>query len=105
MDTPDPSLTKIRYAKRAVDDDAWISAFLQRAPFGVLATEWQGQPFAKPTTFVYDPGHQAIYFHGALEGRTLQNLEANPRVCFNVSQMDACGRRIPPWDSGWNMPQ
>jgi nitroimidazol reductase NimA-like FMN-containing flavoprotein (pyridoxamine 5'-phosphate oxidase superfamily) len=73
-------------------DDAWIAAFLQRAPFGILATEWQGQTFQKPTLFVYAPAEHAIYFHGALEGRLPQNLQANPRASFCAAEI---GRLLP----------
>ncbi len=73
-------------------DDAWIAAFLQRVPFGILATEHQGQPFQKPTLFIYSPSDHAIYFHGATEGRLPQNLAANPRSSFCVAEM---GRLLP----------
>ena len=87
----DASFTKIRLQERAQDDE-WVRACLQRLPFGMLATEWQGQSFIKPTLFVYDQERNAIYFHGALEGRMRTNLEANPRVCFCVAEM---GRLLP----------
>ena len=73
-------------------DDAWIKAYLRRVPFGTLATESEGQPFTKPTLFVYDEGDHAIYFHGALAGRMRTNLEANPRVSFCIAEM---GRLLP----------
>ena len=73
-------------------DDAWIAAFWQRVPFGVLATEWQGQTFQKPTLFVYAPEEHAIYFHGALEGRLPQNVQANPRASFCAAEI---GRLLP----------
>ena len=58
----------------------------------MLATEYEGQPFIKPTLFVYDEAENAIYIHGALEGRMRTNLEANPRVSFCVAEM---GRLLP----------
>jgi nitroimidazol reductase NimA-like FMN-containing flavoprotein (pyridoxamine 5'-phosphate oxidase superfamily) len=73
-------------------DDAWIRAYLKQVPFGMLATEYEGQPFIKPTSFVYDESEHAIYFHGALAGRMRTNLEANPRVSFCVAEM---GRLLP----------
>jgi uncharacterized protein len=73
-------------------DDAWIKAALRRVPFGTLATEYQGQPFIKPTTYAYDEAENAIYIHGALAGRMRNNLEQNPRVCFCVAEM---GRLLP----------
>jgi nitroimidazol reductase NimA-like FMN-containing flavoprotein (pyridoxamine 5'-phosphate oxidase superfamily) len=69
-------------------DDKWIREFLHRAPYGVLGTEWQGQPFVKPTLYVYNEESNALYFHGALEGRTRVNIETNQRVSFCVAEME-----------------
>lgn len=92
MGVDDQAINEVRRENRAVKDEAWIKSFLNRAPFGVLGTEWQGQPFLKPTTFVYHEADRALYFHGALQGRTRLNLEANPRASFCVSEM---GRLLP----------
>jgi nitroimidazol reductase NimA-like FMN-containing flavoprotein (pyridoxamine 5'-phosphate oxidase superfamily) len=78
--------------KNRAKDDAWIRAFLQRAPFGMLATEYEGQPFLKPTQFAYVEAENAVYIHGALEGRMRTNIELNPRVSFCVAEM---GRLLP----------
>jgi nitroimidazol reductase NimA-like FMN-containing flavoprotein (pyridoxamine 5'-phosphate oxidase superfamily) len=88
----DPSLTHIRRHDRAVEDQAWIAAFLQRAPFGVLAMSVDDQPFVNTNNFAYDPARHAIYFHHADDGRTLHTLTQNPRVCFTAAQM---GRLLP----------
>jgi nitroimidazol reductase NimA-like FMN-containing flavoprotein (pyridoxamine 5'-phosphate oxidase superfamily) len=61
---------------------------LHSAPFGMLATEWHGQPYVKPILFGYDEPVQALYFHGAEHGHTLRNIQANPRACFSVCKMD-----------------
>jgi nitroimidazol reductase NimA-like FMN-containing flavoprotein (pyridoxamine 5'-phosphate oxidase superfamily) len=73
-------------------DDAWVSAYLQRVPFGMLATEYDGQPFIKPTTFAYDEKENTVYIHGALAGRMRANIQLNPRVSFCVAEM---GRLLP----------
>lgn len=92
MTSPLQSYAQVRRRDRAVDDDAWIRAMLHRAPYGVLATAHEGQPFVNPNTFAYDEAANAIYLHTATEGRTRSNVEANPRVCFSVSEM---GRLLP----------
>ena len=84
--------TQIRRQDRAVTDEAWIKAFLHRAPYGVLATSYEGQPFVNTNLFVYDEANHAIYLHTAPVGRTKANVEANGRVCFCVSEM---GRLLP----------
>lgn len=87
-----PTLNRPRRADRAVTDEAWLKAMLQQAPYGILGTEWQGQPYVKPTLFAYDEVRHAIYFHGALEGSTRANIEVNPRTSFCVCEM---GRLLP----------
>lgn len=89
-----PSLpdTDIRRKKRAVTDEIWIQDFLQRAPFGVMATVFEGRPFTVARNFAYDEGKHAIYLHGAKKGRTYTNVQANNQVCLNVSEM---GRLLP----------
>lgn len=89
-DTTKP-INQPRRADRA-KDDAWIKALLKRVPFGMIATECDGQPFIKPTMFVYDENENAIYIHGAPEGRMRTNIERNPRVSFCIAEM---GRLLP----------
>jgi nitroimidazol reductase NimA-like FMN-containing flavoprotein (pyridoxamine 5'-phosphate oxidase superfamily) len=78
--------------KDRAKDGAWISEYLKKVPFGMLATEYEGQPFIKPTLFVYDESENAIYIHGALVGRMHTNLEVNPRVSFCIAEL---GRLLP----------
>ena len=78
--------------KDRAKDDAWIRAYLKRVPFGMLATAFEGQPFLKPTLFVYAEAENAIYIHGALVGRMRTNVEHNPRVSFSIAEM---GRLLP----------
>ena len=87
-----PDLTTVRRADRAVSDDAWIREYLHRAPYGVLGSVMNGQPFLNPITFVFDEQAHAIYLHSAREGRMRTNIEASDRVCFCVSEM---GRLLP----------
>jgi hypothetical protein len=82
----------IRRGDRAVEDVAWIKAFLHRAPFGILATSSEGQPFVNSNLFVYDEAGHAIFMHTASTGRTRANVEANSLVCFHVAEM---GRLLP----------
>ena len=84
-------LTKIRRHDRA-KDNAWIKEFIQRALFGTMATSQDGQPFLVARNFAYDPEKHAIYMHGAKKGRTIENAQAYPKVCFSVSEM---GRLLP----------
>lgn len=82
----------IRRSDRAVDDENWIREFIRAAPFGVLATQWEGQPFINSNIYVYDEARHAIYLHTARSGRTRANVDAGSPVCFSISAM---GRLLP----------
>ncbi len=81
------SLTKMRRKDRAITDDNWIIALLNRAGYGVLATCKDGQPFTVARNFSYDAEKHAIYFHGARKGRTFEQAEGGRKANLNVSEM------------------
>jgi hypothetical protein len=83
---------EVRRSDRAVDDDAWIAAFLRAAPMAQLATVDGGQPFINSNLFVFDEAQRAIYMHTAGAGRTRANVDGDERVCFSASEM---GRLLP----------
>lgn len=84
--------TEIRRSDRAVEDDAWIRAFLRQAPVGILATAQDDQPFLNSNLFVYDEPAQVIYMHTARVGRTPANLADEKKICFTIFEM---GRLLP----------
>ncbi len=88
----DKSRKEIRKTEYAVNDEAWIKAVLTRGGLGVLGTVHESQPFVTPINYVYLEEDHAIYFHGTFVGRLRANMDINPNVCFNVSEM---GRIIP----------
>lgn len=72
--------------------DEWIRAFLREAQVGHIASTRDGQPFLNPSTFWFDEENHQIVFHSNLTGRVRSNIETNPRVCFEASEM---GRLLP----------
>lgn len=84
--------SRVRRKDREVKEEGWIREFLHKASFGVLGTSSTNQPFLTSLIFVFDEAGHAIYLHSALRGRTRSNLEANPKVCFTVSEI---GRFLP----------
>lgn len=68
-------------------DDAWIRAFLHRAQVGHIASAREGQPFLNPTTFWFDEDRHRIIFHSNIAGRIRSNIENNPKVCFEASEL------------------
>lgn len=73
-------------------DDEWIRAFLREANVGHIASARDGQPFLNPTTFWFDEVNHQIIFHSNLAGRIRSNIESNPRVCFEASEL---GKLLP----------
>lgn len=74
-------------------EEAWVCAFLHRAPYGFFATVGdEGQPFLNSNLFVYDEGRHCIYLHTHRTGRTRDNLARPDKVAFGVAGM---GRLLP----------
>ena len=73
-------------------DDDWIRAFLREARVGHIATSRQGQPFLNPSTFWFDEEKHQIVFHSNVAGRVRSNIETNPKVCFEASEL---GKMLP----------
>jgi uncharacterized protein len=73
-------------------DDQWIRAFLREAKVGHIASARNDQPFINPTTFWFDEANHQIIFHSNLAGRIRSNIEINPRVCFEASEL---GKMLP----------
>ena len=86
---------EVRRRDREVTDEAWIRAYLGAAPYGVLATVDEGQPFINSNLFVYDEDTHAVYIHTARVGRTqanIDNYESGIPACFSTFSM---GRLLP----------
>jgi nitroimidazol reductase NimA-like FMN-containing flavoprotein (pyridoxamine 5'-phosphate oxidase superfamily) len=73
-------------------DDDWIRAFLREANVAHIATARDGQPFLNPTTFWFDEANHRVIFHSNLAGRVRSNIEANPNVCLEASEL---GKMLP----------
>ena len=73
-------------------DDEWIRAFLKEAKVGHVATAVDNQPFLTPTSFWYDEENHQVIFHSNVAGRIRSNIEANPKVSMEASEL---GRLLP----------
>lgn len=73
-------------------DDNWIRSFLKEAKIGHIASSMDGQPFINPTTFWYDEANHQIVFHSNAAGRVRSNIENNPKVSLEASEL---GRFLP----------
>ena len=61
-----------------------MEAILRAIPLGYLGMAMGGEPYVVPLNYAYIDGK--ILFHCALEGKKLDYLAANPRVCFSVAR-------------------
>ena len=68
-------------------DDEWIRAFLRESQVAHIASSRDGQPFLTPSTFWFDEENHQIIFHSNIAGRIRSNIEANSRVCLEVSEL------------------
>lgn len=68
-----------------IEDRKEMEKILTRAPVGHLGLVDEGEPYVVPLNFVYADGR--IYFHTGLEGRKLDIMQKNPRVCFAANEM------------------
>lgn len=71
---------KMRRSDRELTREETEKVLLE-AEWGTLCTvNSDGSPYCVPLNFAYSDG--AIYLHGALEGQKVDNIAANPDVCF-----------------------
>lgn len=91
-DYTDQSPTAFQRLPEYKRDDEWIRNFLREAQVGHIASARDGQPFLNPSTFWFDEEHHQIIFHSNVSGRVRSNIETNPRVCFEASEL---GKMLP----------
>jgi hypothetical protein len=70
-----------------VRDDDWIRGFLRRGQIAHIASLWNDQPFITPSTYFYDEANHRLIFHSNITGRIRSNIERQPQVCVEVSEM------------------
>lgn len=88
----DDARSQVRRRDRG-KDDAWVRAYVKRAPYGFLATvDDEGQPFLNSNLFVYDEDRHCVYLHTHRTGRTRDNLARPEKVAFGIAGM---GRLLP----------
>jgi len=68
-------------------EEDWIRSFLKTAKVGHIATSIDGQPFINPTTFWLDEKNHQIVFHSNVAGRVRSNIESNPKVSLEASEL------------------
>ena len=77
----------MRRNERAIENRGEIDAIIRACRVCRLGMTDGAQPYVVPLSFGYDG--RALYFHCAPEGRKLELLRANPRVCVEFDLLDA----------------
>jgi hypothetical protein len=72
----------LRKADREIKDPGELEDVIRRAEVCRLAMVDDGEPYIVPLNFGYRDG--SLYFHCAREGRKLDILRKNPKVCFEL---------------------
>jgi hypothetical protein len=75
----------MRRSEKAMNGRAAIDAVIRDSRVCRIGMVDDGEPYVVPVCFGYDG--EALYFHGAAEGRKVGILVRNPRVCF---EFDVC---------------
>ncbi len=74
----------MRRAEREITDRQRIDQLLRSNTICHLAMVDDGLPYVVPMTYAYDGS--CLYFHSAKEGRKIDVLRRNARVCFSVHE-------------------
>ncbi|HNX48338.1 MAG TPA: pyridoxamine 5'-phosphate oxidase family protein [Methanomassiliicoccales archaeon] len=72
----------MRKAEREIKDQKELEDLIRRVEVCRLAMVDDGEPYIVPMNFGYRDGY--LFFHCAREGRKLDVLRKNPRVCFEL---------------------
>lgn len=76
----------MRRKDRELTNKADIEAVLKKAFVCHLGLADGAQPYVVPMNYGYEDGH--IYLHGAAEGRKIDILRKNNKVCFEMETFD-----------------
>lgn len=80
-------------SKKFIESREEMEKILSEETLGYLGLTSNGMPYVVPLNYVYIGGK--ILFHGALTGRKLDYLRANPQVCFTVGRQAGLPVRHP----------
>lgn len=75
---------QMRRSLKEVTDQSRIEQFLMKASVGYLGLMDEEGTYVVPLNFVWKDGK--IYFHGSEEGRKVDAIKHNKRVCFTVAE-------------------
>ena len=75
---------EMRRQDRRITDRGEIDGILRAGRFCSIATCADGAPYVFTMSYGYDQTAGRLYFHSAAEGRKIDALRSDPRVCATV---------------------
>jgi uncharacterized protein len=79
----------MRRKEKEIIDAAEIDRVIMEAEVCRLGFASGGEPYIVPMNFGYDHGNRRLYFHSAKEGRKIDALRLESRVCFEIDTRHA----------------
>jgi uncharacterized protein len=76
------AMKTMRRLEREVKDPRAVRAIMEKAPVCRIGVSDDGMPYVVPMSFGL--GERDLYFHCAAEGRLLDVIRRNDRVCFEM---------------------
>ena len=74
----------MRKKEREITDPREIDDILKRATVVRVAFAAESEPYIVPLSYGFDAGSHRLFVHTATEGRKIEFIGANPRVCFEI---------------------
>ena len=74
----------MRKANQEIKDNSILEEILTQSQICRLAMVDNGEPYLLPFNYGYK--NKTIYIHSAPEGRKIDILQKNPKVCFEIEQ-------------------
>ena len=96
MSTATPDLRGRMYHERRLMQPAETTEFLRRQKVANVGTvDANGWPYVVPLVYIYEGG-DLLYLHtGDHQGHFLTNVQSNPRICVEVSEIGDLHRGKP----------
>jgi len=84
----------MRRPEQEIADRAALEKILQRATVCRLGLAVADEPYVVPVSFGYEDG--CLYVHSSPEGKKVEMIRQNPRVCFEVEVDEEVVRKRTP---------
>lgn len=91
----------MRRNDREIRDRKEFRRILQSAAVCRLGMYDGEYPYVLPVNFAYEPAEDLLFFHSAKEGKKIDILAGEPRVCIEIDEPGKVIDKGPPCDAGF----